>query len=56
MTATPKLPPRPFSIPGGLFEVALGVWLLTRGFTAGADESGSTVVATPSARPAPVAA
>jgi hypothetical protein len=43
-----------FSIPGGLFEVALGVWLLARGFAAGADESRS-MVGGASVRPAPVA-
>ncbi len=34
------------SIPGGLFEVALGVWLLARGFSAAASEPRATVAAT----------
>lgn len=43
------------SIPGGLFEVALGVWLLTKGFAAGADEAHSMPDG-PSVRPTPLAA
>ena len=40
-----------FSIPGGLFEVALGVWLLAKGFTAEAGESRSPVAVTSPALP-----
>jgi hypothetical protein len=40
------------SIPGGLFEVALGVWLLTKGFAANAQEPRSTASVAASVEPA----
>jgi hypothetical protein len=39
-------------IPGGLFELALGFWLLIKGFQPAAYDGGAEVVTTPTLRPA----
>ena len=43
------------SIPGGLFEVALGLWLIVKGFQPNAYDARADVPTTPTTHPAPAA-